>query len=98
MRRKVTVPDSVTTWVVEAVGVSNDYLMCVAEPVKLQVRPLFFLDLAMPYSVQRMEQIEIVVTVFNYADDVLRVSLTWKLRCGAPVSLLKPQGQFHRAA
>ncbi|XP_033643191.1 complement C3-like [Asterias rubens] len=78
VRRKVTVPDSVTTWVVEAVGVSNDYLMCVAEPVKLQVRPLFFLDLAMPYSVQRMEQIEIVVTVFNYADDVLRVAVYLK--------------------
>ncbi len=78
VKRQVTVPDSVTTWVVEAVGVSEDYLMCVADPIKLQVKPPFFLNLAMPYSVQRMEQIEIVVTVFNYADVVLRVNVYLK--------------------
>ncbi|XP_071802059.1 complement C3-like isoform X1 [Asterias amurensis] len=76
--RSVTLRDSVTTWVVEAVGVSNQYLMCVAEPAKLRVRPLFFLDLALPYSVKRLEQIEIIVTVFNYAEEELPVSVRLK--------------------
>ena len=76
--RSVTLRDSVTTWVVEAIGVSNQYLMCVAEPAKLRVRPLFFLDLALPYSVKRLEQIEIIVTVFNYAEEELPVSVNTK--------------------
>ncbi|XP_022103653.1 complement C3-like [Acanthaster planci] len=68
----ITLPHSVTTWVIEAVGVSASELgLCVADPIKVEVRPLFFLDLGMPYSVQRFEQIEIVASVFNYADDDL---------------------------
>ena len=74
----VSLRHSVTTWVVEAIGVSNQYLMCVAEPAKLRVRPLFFLDLALPYSVKRLEQIEIIVTVFNYAEEELPVSVNTK--------------------
>ncbi|XP_071801374.1 complement C3-like [Asterias amurensis] len=74
----VSLRDSVTTWVVEAIGVSNQYLMCVAEPAKLRVRPLFFLDLALPYSVKRLEQIEIIVTVFNYAEEELPVTVHLK--------------------
>ncbi|XP_038046262.1 complement C3-like [Patiria miniata] len=73
IRHRATLPDSVTTWVVEAVGVSEDYKICVADPIKLEVRPPFFLDVSMPYSVQRLEQIEILVSVFNYADVALPV-------------------------
>ncbi|XP_022104847.1 A.superbus venom factor 1-like [Acanthaster planci] len=77
-----TLPDSVTTWVIEAVGVSDNFGMCVANPIKLEVRPPFFLDLGMPYSVQRFEQIEIVATVFNYADRVLEVTIYLKGKDG----------------
>ncbi|XP_038046850.1 complement C3-like isoform X2 [Patiria miniata] len=72
-----TLPDSVTTWVIEAVGVHmrEVHEMCVAEPIKLEVRPPFFLDIGMPYSVQRFEQIEIVASVFNYGDDELEVTV-----------------------
>ncbi|XP_022108952.1 complement C3-like [Acanthaster planci] len=78
VRHPVTLPDSVTTWVIEAVGVSEDYQMCVADPIKLEVRPPFFLDINMPYAVQRLEQIEILVSVFNYADVVLQVDVYLK--------------------
>ncbi|XP_022108945.1 ophiophagus venom factor-like isoform X2 [Acanthaster planci] len=77
-----TLPDSVTTWVIEAVAVSADFGLCVANPIKLEVRPPFFLDLSMPYSVLRFEQIEIVATVFNYADRPFEVSVYLKGKDG----------------
>ena len=61
---------------VEAIGVSPYFDMCVADPVKLQVRPPFFLDVHMPHSVRRFEQIEIIVSVFNYEEVGLQASIT----------------------
>ena len=76
-----TMPAGITTWVIEAVGVSQDHGMCVADPIKLEVRPPFFIDILMPYSVQRFEQIEIIVSVFNYADIPLQVKKVLETYC-----------------
>lgn len=62
-----TIPSSITQWTVSAVGLSQDYAMCVADPLEITVRSDLFIQLHMPYSVVRMEQVEIVATIFNYA-------------------------------
>ena len=69
-------PDSATTWIVQAIGVSTSQGgMCVAKPVALTVQPDFFIQVHIPPVVVRNEQVEIVATVSNYLQQNLRVSL-----------------------
>nr|XP_006813172.1 PREDICTED: C3 and PZP-like alpha-2-macroglobulin domain-containing protein 8-like [Saccoglossus kowalevskii] len=69
----VTVPSSLTQWIVQAVGVSRDTGMCVAEPFELLAFKEFFIQLSLPYSVIKGEQIEIRAAVFNYGEHDLIV-------------------------
>ena len=71
----VTFPDSITTWLVQAVGVSAQAGMCVAEPVRVTVFRNYFLQLDLPYSVVLGEQVEVRATLYNYLrSDRLAVS------------------------
>ena len=63
---RIPLPDSITTWIVQAVGVSPLHGMCVAENDKIVVRRQYFMDVQVPYSVMRNEQVAIQVTVYNY--------------------------------
>ncbi|XP_077986835.1 A.superbus venom factor 1-like [Glandiceps talaboti] len=65
----VTVPSSLTKWIIQAVGISPETGMCVAEPYEMTSFKNFFVALNMPYSVRRGEQIEIRAAVFNYMDN-----------------------------
>nr|BAK64109.1 complement component 3-1 [Hasarius adansoni] len=64
----VSLPHSITTWVLQAVSVSPTHGICVAEPQKLVSFKKIFLHLNLPYSVVRNEQVEIQATVFNYGN------------------------------
>lgn len=64
----LSLPHSITTWVIQAVSVSPMHGICVSEPQKLVSFKKIFLHLNLPYSVVRNEQIEIQATVFNYGD------------------------------
>lgn len=66
-QQQFTIPSSITTWSVNAVGLSEQYAMCVARPLEILVRKYLFIQLHMPYSVIRKEQVEIVATIFNYS-------------------------------
>ncbi|XP_008945836.1 PREDICTED: complement C5, partial [Merops nubicus] len=61
----VTLPDSLTTWEVQGVGLS-DKGICVAAPLEVQVVKDIFLSVYVPYSVVRGEQIELKGSVYNY--------------------------------
>lgn len=76
-QQQFTIPSSITTWSVNAVGLSEQYAMCVARPLEILVRKELFIQLHMPYSVIRKEQVEIVATIFNYSpqDQQVRVFL-----------------------
>uniref|UniRef100_A0A8C0HNS8 Complement C5 n=1 Tax=Buteo japonicus TaxID=224669 RepID=A0A8C0HNS8_9AVES len=63
----VTLPDSLTTWEVQGVGIS-DKGICVATPLEVQVVKDIFLSVYVPYSVVRGEQIELKGSVYNYRD------------------------------
>ena len=61
-----TLPDSITTWVVQAVGVSTQHGFCVGEPHNITAFKNFFVHLDLPYSAVRLEQLEVQATVYNY--------------------------------
>ncbi|XP_073698366.1 complement C3-like [Garra rufa] len=58
--------ESITTWQVLAVSLSPTLGICVAEPEELVVFKPFFIDLKMPYSAVRGEQLEIKAIIHNY--------------------------------
>ncbi|XP_028394711.1 complement C3-like [Dendronephthya gigantea] len=62
----VTVPDTITSWVLQAIAVSNTTGFGVTPSFSLKVFKPLFLSLKLPYSAQRGEQISVITTVFNY--------------------------------
>uniref|UniRef100_A0A674JTF9 Complement C3 n=1 Tax=Terrapene triunguis TaxID=2587831 RepID=A0A674JTF9_9SAUR len=67
--------DSITTWEVLAVSLSETKGICVADPYEITVMKDFFIDLRLPYSVVRNEQVEIRAILYNYQDDKLKVRM-----------------------
>lgn len=76
-----TLPHSVTTWSVQTVAVSPDGGVCVAEPLEIVVFRDFFLQVNVPAKVVRNEQVEILATLFNYGNNDLKATLSFR---GAP--------------
>ncbi|XP_019566358.2 complement C3 [Rhinolophus sinicus] len=71
---KVFLKDSITTWEIQAVSLSDKKGICVADPYEVTVAQDFFIDLRLPYSVVRNEQVEIRAVLYNYREaDELRV-------------------------
>ncbi|KAJ7317107.1 hypothetical protein JRQ81_003269, partial [Phrynocephalus forsythii] len=65
--------DSITTWEVLAVSISEKKGICVADPYEIKVMKKFFIDLRVPYSVVRNEQVEIRAVLYNYGEQDIRV-------------------------
>ncbi|XP_034092136.1 complement C3-like isoform X2 [Gymnodraco acuticeps] len=66
-------PDSITEWGVLAISASPHTGFCVAKPYNVKAWKPFFVDLKLPYSVARNEQVEIKAVVHNYGNDELYV-------------------------
>ncbi|XP_076977052.1 complement C3-like isoform X2 [Tamandua tetradactyla] len=62
----VFLKDSITTWEILAVSLSDKKGICVADPYEVTVMQDFFIDLRLPYSVVRNEQVEIRAVLYNY--------------------------------
>ncbi|KAI4889080.1 hypothetical protein NFI96_023395, partial [Prochilodus magdalenae] len=60
--------DSITTWQILAISLSKTHGICVADPYEMIVRKDFFLDLKLPYSAVRNEQLEIKAILHNFSD------------------------------
>ena len=89
MQMDVTIPDTITTWVMQAVAINNRTGLGLATPLRIVGKRDFFISLKMPYSVKRGEQVSLLATVFNYHEEEMRVSLKNK-------SVLLHQLLFHR--
>ncbi|XP_063150473.1 complement C3-like isoform X2 [Candoia aspera] len=59
--------DSITTWEVLAISLSKTKGICIADPYEIMVKQDFFVDLRLPYSIVRNEQVAIRAVVYNYA-------------------------------
>uniref|UniRef100_G1Q7J2 Complement C3-like n=1 Tax=Myotis lucifugus TaxID=59463 RepID=G1Q7J2_MYOLU len=67
---KVFLRDSITTWEIMAVSLSDRKAgICVADPYEVTVVQDFFIDLRLPYSVVRNEQVEIRAVLYNYREE-----------------------------
>ncbi|XP_063003438.1 C3 and PZP-like alpha-2-macroglobulin domain-containing protein 8 [Elgaria multicarinata webbii] len=70
---RVDVPDSITTWLAEAVGVSEERGLGLARRAELRTFKPFFIEFTLPYRVIRGEQTKIPLTVHNYLPVCLEV-------------------------
>ncbi|XP_003789097.1 complement C4-A [Otolemur garnettii] len=68
-------PDSLTTWEIHGVSLSESKGLCVATPAQLRVFREFHLHLRLPMSVRRFEQLELRPVLYNYLDKNLTVSV-----------------------
>ncbi|XP_023225952.1 complement C3-like isoform X2 [Centruroides sculpturatus] len=68
-------PDSITTWVIQAVSVSPQWGMCVTDVKEMKSFKNFFLQLNIPYSLVRNEQLDLQATVFNYFPQKMPVTV-----------------------
>ncbi|XP_016110823.1 complement C3-like isoform X3 [Sinocyclocheilus grahami] len=64
--KEIFLRDSITTWQILAVSLSPTLGICVAEPEEMVVFKRFFIDLKIPYSAVRGEQLEIKAIIHNY--------------------------------
>jgi len=64
---KLTVPDTITTWMLRAVAISKTKGLGVAENTLKAFQP-FFLTADLPYSAIRGEELPLSVAVYNYLD------------------------------
>lgn len=71
LEKNFAVPDSITTHIIQAVTLSEDYGMCISKPERVQVFRTFFVDVEYPYSIVRLEQAEIRATIYNYSPVML---------------------------
>ncbi|XP_030585665.1 complement C3-like [Archocentrus centrarchus] len=71
-------PDSITEWGVLAVSASPQTGFCVAEPYNFKAWKQFFVDLKLPHSVARNEQVEIKAVIHNYGSEELHVRVVLK--------------------
>ncbi|XP_066449842.1 venom factor-like [Eleutherodactylus coqui] len=76
--KNIHLKESITTWELLAVSLSENKGICVSEPYEIQTFQSMFVDLKLPYSVVRNEQVEIRAIIYNYeAKDIqVRVTLT----------------------
>ncbi|KAF5901104.1 complement C4-like, partial [Clarias magur] len=65
--KQIILPDSITTWEIQAVSISPSHGICVAEPLDIRVFMELFISLRLPHSVRKNEQIAIVAVIYNYA-------------------------------
>ncbi len=63
----VTAPDSITTWQLRAVGMSREHGLGISE-AELTVFQEFFLQVDLPYSAIRGEELPVRVALYNYLD------------------------------
>jgi CD109 antigen len=70
----VTVPDSITTWMMRAVALSKTNGLGISEN-QLTVFQPFFLTVDLPYSAIRGEEFPVSVAVYNYLDQTQNVQV-----------------------
>ncbi|RXN11648.1 complement C3-like protein [Labeo rohita] len=86
--------DSITTWQIFAVSLSPTLGICVAEPEEMVVQDMFFIDLKIPYSVVRGEQLEIKAIVHNYTPMNLKTVKVYLMETENVCSIASKKGQY----
>ncbi|EFB12999.1 hypothetical protein PANDA_010334, partial [Ailuropoda melanoleuca] len=92
----VNVPDSITTWQLVAVSLKPGQGLCVSDPFELTVMKSLFVDLKLPSSVVRNEQVQIQAVLYNFRTEQVKVRVEFPYKeplCSAS----KPDAPSRRA-
>ncbi|XP_058495889.1 complement C3-like isoform X2 [Solea solea] len=73
LMKNFPLPDSMTTWQFIGISLSRTHGICVSEPLEVIVRKDFFIDLRLPNSAVRGEQLEIKAILHNYSPNLITV-------------------------
>uniref|UniRef100_A0A8C7XKP5 Anaphylatoxin-like domain-containing protein n=1 Tax=Oryzias sinensis TaxID=183150 RepID=A0A8C7XKP5_9TELE len=73
--KNVPLPDSITTWEFTGISLSRSHGICVGESLEVIVRKDFFIDLRLPYSAVRGEQLEVKAILHNYRPEIITVRI-----------------------
>lgn len=73
VERNVPLQDSITTWEFTGISLSRTLGICVGKPLEVIVHKEFFIDLRLPYSAVRGEQLEIKAILHNYSPEQITV-------------------------
>ncbi|XP_051992811.1 complement C3-like isoform X2 [Xyrauchen texanus] len=73
IRNKIFLKESITTWQILAISLSQINGICVAEIEEMITHKNFFIDLKMPYSAVHKEQVEIRAILHNKSSKRLKV-------------------------
>ncbi|XP_063055865.1 complement C4-B [Engraulis encrasicolus] len=92
----LTMPDSITTWEIQSVSLSQSHGICVAEPLDIKVFKDVFLSLRLPYSVKRFEQLSIPVVVYNYGSNRQELAIHMKQAEGLCSPAAKTSNSYQR--
>ncbi|XP_047659457.1 complement C3-like [Tachysurus fulvidraco] len=65
--------DSITTWQILAISLSKTHGICVADPYEITVEKDFFVNLKLPYSAVRNEQLEVKAILHNFSNKKQKV-------------------------
>ncbi|XP_016045038.1 complement C3 [Erinaceus europaeus] len=87
---QVDLPDSITTWHFLAISLKVGQGLCVSEPFELTVRKDFFVDLKLPSSIIRNEQVQIQAVLYNFRDRGFKVRVEFPYK-EALCSASKPE-------
>ncbi|CAI9724160.1 alpha-2-macroglobulin-like isoform X2 [Octopus vulgaris] len=69
------VPDTITTWIGNAICSNKEAGIGVSEQVSFNVFKPFFVSYTLPYSAVRGEKVPLIISVFNYLTSCLTVKL-----------------------
>ncbi|XP_041838072.1 complement C3-like [Melanotaenia boesemani] len=75
LEHKTPLQDSITTWQFTGISLSRTHGICVGKSLEVIVRKEFFIDLRLPYSAVRGEQLEIKAILHNYSPDLIDVRI-----------------------
>nr|XP_043871939.1 complement C3-like [Solea senegalensis] len=73
LMKNFPLPDSITTWQFIGISLSRTHGICVSEPLEVIVRKDFFIDLRLPNSAVRGEELQIKAILHNYTPDLITV-------------------------
>uniref|UniRef100_UPI00144773BB complement C3-like n=1 Tax=Epinephelus lanceolatus TaxID=310571 RepID=UPI00144773BB len=71
--KNVPLQDSITTWQFTGISLSPTNGICVGQTLEVIVHKEFFIDLKLPYSAVRGEQLEVKAILHNYSPDPITV-------------------------
>ncbi|KAJ3596177.1 hypothetical protein NHX12_002586 [Muraenolepis orangiensis] len=78
LEKEVPLKDSITTWHLTGISLSPTHGICIDDSFTIVVRKDFFLDLRLPYSAVRGEQIEVKAILHNYLSDEITAQVYLK--------------------